>query len=437
MRRLIGYLILFFITGTAFGQNTYELKYDSVIIGKTTSSSTWLKGNIWMRGLTVGLSTDSVLVFRTGKVFKVPRSQFSASGTVTSITPGTGFTSSTPITTSGTLNVNIGFSNQQVAARYGSNGGITFNSGGNSVIETNANNDINYRAGTTFTADTAAHVWYARVSELMRLRQDGTLQIKSLKSTGTPPTTYGTTANVIIDARGNVSFGAGGSSTNLSLGTPTSTTVPIANDNGTGVIIPAVTTSNAGAMSASDKTKLDGIASGANNYTLPTASASVLGGVKVGSGLSIDGGGVLSATGGSTPSLDLVLLAGSNGGEGSSAYIAGFSSEYNATVVTKTKQMWTGIATKTSNYTLSNNDHTIIGNATFASFTITLPPAANCYDGTLGVGRTFIIKKSDLSVNTLTLKGDGTELIDGANTVLVTSTIMVQSDGTQWWITNN
>lgn len=44
------------------------------------------------------------------------------------------------------------------------------------------------------------------------------------------------------------------------------------------------------------KTKLDGISAGANNYSLPTASASVLGGVKVGTNLSIDGNGVLSAT---------------------------------------------------------------------------------------------------------------------------------------------
>ena len=57
------------------------------------------------------------------------------------------------------------------------------------------------------------------------------------------------------------------------------------------------TTSEAGLMSAADKAKLDGVASGANNYTLPTASASQLGGVKVGSGLAISGG-VLSATGG-------------------------------------------------------------------------------------------------------------------------------------------
>ena len=38
---------------------------------------------------------------------------------------------------------------------------------------------------------------------------------------------------------------------------------------------------NAGVMSSVDKNKLDGIASGANNYTLPVASAIALGGIKV------------------------------------------------------------------------------------------------------------------------------------------------------------
>lgn len=44
-----------------------------------------------------------------------------------------------------------------------------------------------------------------------------------------------------------------------------------------------------------EKTKLAGL----SNYTLPSASASTLGGVKVGAGLAIDNG-VLSATGGGT-----------------------------------------------------------------------------------------------------------------------------------------
>ena len=39
-----------------------------------------------------------------------------------------------------------------------------------------------------------------------------------------------------------------------------------------------------------EKEKLDGIAAGANAYTLPTASSSTLGGIKVGSGLSISDG---------------------------------------------------------------------------------------------------------------------------------------------------
>ena len=51
---------------------------------------------------------------------------------------------------------------------------------------------------------------------------------------------------------------------------------------------PATQSSN-GLMSATDKTKLDGIAANANNYTLPTASSSTKGGIKVGTTLSISG----------------------------------------------------------------------------------------------------------------------------------------------------
>ena len=44
------------------------------------------------------------------------------------------------------------------------------------------------------------------------------------------------------------------------------------------------------------KSKLDGIHANANNYSLPTASSTTLGGIKVGTNLSIDGDGVLSST---------------------------------------------------------------------------------------------------------------------------------------------
>lgn len=49
------------------------------------------------------------------------------------------------------------------------------------------------------------------------------------------------------------------------------------------------TTSANGLMSSSDKSKLNGIAANANNYSLPTMTASVKGGAKAGSGLEMNG----------------------------------------------------------------------------------------------------------------------------------------------------
>lgn len=55
------------------------------------------------------------------------------------------------------------------------------------------------------------------------------------------------------------------------------------------------TQSAAGFMSAADKKKLDGIADGANKYSLPTATSNVLGGVKTGANIT-NNSGVLSVT---------------------------------------------------------------------------------------------------------------------------------------------
>ena len=94
----------------------------------------------------------------------------------------------------------------------------------------------------------------------------------------------------------SISFRTGNAS-NLSVGTQTSTY-----DTATGVYkssekvigMPVVSGTQAGIMIASDKTKLDGIAEGANAYTLPAATAQTLGGVKIGSNISLADGGVIS-----------------------------------------------------------------------------------------------------------------------------------------------
>ena len=46
-------------------------------------------------------------------------------------------------------------------------------------------------------------------------------------------------------------------------------------------VVPIASATQSGIMSSTDKAKLDGIASGANNYTLPTATETTLGGIKV------------------------------------------------------------------------------------------------------------------------------------------------------------
>lgn len=62
--------------------------------------------------------------------------------------------------------------------------------------------------------------------------------------------------------------------TNLTVGTRTTTAVPIESSSGTSASIPAASTTLAGVMTSADKVKLDGIASDANNYVLPARLSS-------------------------------------------------------------------------------------------------------------------------------------------------------------------
>ena len=58
------------------------------------------------------------------------------------------------------------------------------------------------------------------------------------------------------------------------------------------------TTSASGLMTGADKTRLNNMADNANNYSLPVASSSAVGGFKIGTNLSVDGNNALNVTGG-------------------------------------------------------------------------------------------------------------------------------------------
>ena len=73
---------------------------------------------------------------------------------------------------------------------------------------------------------------------------------------------------------GGAIVGSGAGSTNLTT-TANGTSLSINSDTGTNASIPAATTSAWGAMTDEDKTKLDGVAVSANNYTHPNHTGDV------------------------------------------------------------------------------------------------------------------------------------------------------------------
>ena len=89
------------------------------------------------------------------------------------------------------------------------------------------------------------------------------------------------------------------------------------------------------------KSKLDGIEASSNNYSLPTASDSVLGGIKVGTNLSINGSGVLSST-------DTTYSVGDGG-----------LTQNNFTDTLKTKL--DGIEASSNNYSLPTASDSVFG----------------------------------------------------------------------------
>lgn len=106
------------------------------------------------------------------------------------------------------------------------------------------------------------------------------------------------------------------------------------------------TASADGLMSKEDFSKLAGIAANANNYSLPKASTTVLGGVKVGTNLSINTNGVLSAK-------DTTYSAATTSANG-----------------LMTKEMVTklnGIATNANNYSLPTASATVKGGVKIGS----------------------------------------------------------------------
>lgn len=94
------------------------------------------------------------------------------------------------------------------------------------------------------------------------------------------------------------------------------------------------------------------------------------------------------------------------------------------------------IETVTGDTTLDKTHSTLLVNAS-GNVTITLPTAASAYNNTDGIGRIYEVKKIDADANTVTIDGNGAELIEFAATAVLTvqgESIRFKSNGTAWYI---
>jgi len=74
--------ILILFCGEAQGQTTYQLNYDSIRVNKTAGTGgTSLYGKVYLKNVSLGVGSDSILVVRNGRIFKVVKTN----GTVNSV----------------------------------------------------------------------------------------------------------------------------------------------------------------------------------------------------------------------------------------------------------------------------------------------------------------------------------------------------------------
>jgi len=85
----------------------------------------------------------------------------------------------------------------------------------------------------------------------------------------------------------------------------------------------------------------------------------------------------------------------------------------------------------TTTYTVTAADYSVLCNAAGGAFTVTLPPAAQ------NDRRVLQIKKTDATVNAVTIDGNASELVEDATTQRLLyqgENLMLACDGAQWWV---
>lgn len=83
-----------------------------------------------------------------------------------------------------------------------------------------------------------------------------------------------------------------------------------------------------------------------------------------------------------------------------------------------------------------DDDQIILVNAAFNDVTVTLPDAADAWDNTFNISKSYMVKRIDNSANTVRVAPQGVATIDTQADVLLSAFayIRVFTDGANWWL---
>jgi hypothetical protein len=104
---------------------------------------------------------------------------------------------------------------------------------------------------------------------------------------------------------------------------------------------------------------------------------------------------------------------------------------YSVTTPTDANEEWATYVTST-NLTVQNGQTVVLASAASGAITITLPDAAST-----NTDRVILVKKTDASVNAVTIATTGGDTIDGASTKSLSTqyaSYTFVSDGSNWHI---